>query len=111
MRATKPLIFASVTVFGLGVGYDIAANAGLIKGDGHDHTVPRVPASVSIGAPLAATTTVIHAAAYVANMTTGDEYRVPPRDHREYASYATPAARYIYIIGAKSTLSSLKRLI
>jgi len=102
MRATKPLIYAGITVFGLGVVSDIAANAGLLKGDGHDHTVPRVPASVAAvsGAPVATTTNSTDTAVYISNNTTGDEYRLPPRDYREHAAYRwPPAANFIYING------------
>jgi hypothetical protein len=100
MRASKPLIGLALGAFTIGVGYDVAATAGWTKGDGHDHTPSRVPVSVALVNAPATTTTVTVAATYIANLTTGDEYRVPPRDHREYVAYlAPPAEKYVYIVG------------
>ena len=93
MRASKPLISLGLGVFAFGVGYDIVH---------HDdaHTVPRVPMSVAASGAPATTTTSITATVYIANMLTGDEYRVPPRDHRDYVGYfAPPAGNYVYLVG------------
>jgi hypothetical protein len=101
MRVSKPLILGALGAFTVGVAYDIASNSRIIEGDGHDHTPPRVPFSVALGtAAPATTTTVTVAATYYANMTTGEEYRMPPRDHHEYVGYFTPPAdKYIYLVG------------
>ncbi len=94
MRPSKQLIFGTIGLVAAGAIRDIVNVE-------DEHTVPRVPLSVSASGALAATTTSYTAAAiYVSNMTTGDEYRVPPRDHREYVGYfAAPADKYIYVVG------------
>src|SRR4051794_6540411 len=74
MHIHKLLICGSIGIMGNGVIYDIFHG-------GDDHTVPRVPLSVS-----AATSTVSYSAgvliSYTANTVTGDEFGVPPRERR-----------------------------
>ena len=86
MRASKPLISLGLGVFAFGVVYDVAANAGRIKGDGHDHTVSRVPVAVSTATDASMT------AVFYSNYTTGEEFRVPPRDARAKSVHARDTA-------------------
>jgi hypothetical protein len=92
MRASKPMISLGLGVFAIGMIYDAAANAGAIKGDGHDHTASRVP--VAVATATDATDTIIR---YV-NYTTGEEISVPPRERRAKSvqtSIAYPHASYL----------------
>jgi len=82
MRASKPLIYTGVTLIVGGAVYDAAAAGGWIQGDGQDHTVSRV--SVAVATAADASDTIF---AYV-NCTTGEEVRVPPRDHRQRSAQA-----------------------
>jgi hypothetical protein len=90
MRANNLLICGVTAVFTYGVIYDVLADGNWIKGDGHDHTTPRVPAGLAVaGSGVATTTQTTHAMAtafYVPNNVTGEDCRVPPLDHREYAA-------------------------
>ena len=104
MRLSKWLVSGVLGVFTFGAINDAAAEGGFIKGDGHNHTTPRVPVSMAALASGGTTTTIstIVSANFtiVGNNTTGDEYRIPPRDHREYVGYFVPPAdKYIYIVG------------
>jgi len=89
----KPVIAGSALSFALtsfGVGTDIGAADGT-----GDNTVPHV-----VGTVATTTNSISVSAVYVANMVTGDEVRMPPRDPREYAAFVyPPASNYIYITG------------
>src|SRR5262245_22000147 len=77
----------SLTAFGVGTGIGAADGTG-------DNTV-----SHAVGGATA-TNSISVSTVYVANMVTGDEVRMPPRDPREYAAFVyRPASNYIYITG------------
>jgi hypothetical protein len=84
MRASKPLIIGTLGVFASGVAYDA------IKGVGQHHTVPRVPAGISIAVATSTSSADINSI-YVGNNVTGEEIRAFP-----------PAANYSYIVGLGS---------
>src|SRR5437868_6641961 len=75
MRASKSLTYLGLGAIGLGVGYDVAAAAGAISGDGQDHTVSRVPSGLSTATDASVSTIIC------VNYSTGEEFRVAPRDH------------------------------